>query len=101
MPITSFQDLRIWREGYALVLEIYAVTAEFPSHERFGLVSQMRRAAVSVPSNISEGFCRTWREQIRFLAIAKGSIQEITCQCMIAKDLGFIDPERAATLITR
>jgi four helix bundle protein len=58
MPINSYQDLRIWREGYALVLEIYSVTSEFPNDERFGLTSQMRRAAVSVPSNISEGFGR-------------------------------------------
>ena len=101
MPIHSYRDLRIWREGYALVMEIYSVTSVFPSDERFGLISQMRRAAVSVPSNIAEGFGRTWRERVHFLTVARGSIHEITCQCMIAKDLNFLRSEKAVALIAR
>ncbi len=101
MPILSFKDLRIWQEGYALMLDIYALTKEFPSAERFGLVAQLRRAAVSVPSNIAEGFGRTLREEVRYLAIARGSVQELICQCMIAKDLNYVTKDNIDQMLVR
>lgn len=101
MPIHSFKDLRIWRESHALALQIYAVTSEFPSDERFGLISQLRRAAISVPSNIAEGFSRSPKEYANFLSIARGSAREIICQSLIAKDLGFLDEQRALEITTR
>lgn len=101
MPINSFKDLRIWQEGYALSLQIYAVTKEFPRDERYGLITQMRRAAVSVPSNIAEGFSRSPKEYAHFLSIACGSSRELHCQCLIAKDLGYLAMEHAQKLVVR
>ncbi|MBO9662084.1 MAG: four helix bundle protein [Dokdonella sp.] len=74
-----------------MVREIYRTTAEFPEYERFGLISQMRRAAVSVPSNIAEGAARGGRtELVRFLTIARGSLAELDTQLWIARDLNFL-----------
>lgn len=74
-----------------LVREVYRITAEFPEAERFGLVTQLRRAAVSVPSNIAEGAARGGRvELVRFLIIARGSLAEIDTQVWIARDLGYL-----------
>ncbi|HTM68747.1 MAG TPA: four helix bundle protein [Candidatus Binatia bacterium] len=101
MSINTYKELRIWDTAYRLALEIYAVTAHFPSHEKFGLISQMRRAAVSVPSNIAEGFSRLPKEQVRFLTIAKGSIFELTCQCMMAADLSYCERNTMAYVIDR
>ncbi|HSD12399.1 MAG TPA: four helix bundle protein [Patescibacteria group bacterium] len=101
MPIHSFKDLRIWREAHVLALQIYAVTREFPSDERFGLISQLRRAAISVPSNIAEGFSRSPKEYANFLSIAGGSAREIICQCLIAKELGFMNAAESENLATR
>lgn len=75
---SSFRDLEVWREAHQLVLMIYAATKTFPSPEQFGLVSQMRRAAVSVPANIVEGFKRrSWQEKVRFYNIAEASLEEL------------------------
>ncbi|WP_347260538.1 four helix bundle protein [Rudaea sp.] len=85
-------DLDVWKDAMRLVREIYRATTEFPEHERFGLTSQMRRAAVSVPSNIAEGAARGGRtELVRFLTIARGSLAELDTQLWIARDLGFLD----------
>jgi len=77
-----------------LVRETYGITQSFPAEERFGLVSQMRRAAVSIPSNLAEGAARdTRREFAHFVSIARGSISELETQMLIAFDLGYIDRE--------
>lgn len=89
--IKSFTDLDTWRESHKLVLDIYKITNNFPRHEIFGLVSQMRRSAVSITSNVAEGFSRqTSKEKIQFYYIAQGSVTELQNQLLIARDVGFI-----------
>lgn len=84
-------DLIVWQEAMALVKEIYKVTADFPKDEIYALTSQMRRAAVSVPSNIAEGAARTGdKEFLQFLSIARGSLSELETQILIAHDLGYL-----------
>ena len=81
--------LEVWQDGMLLVEHIYRLTASFPSDERFGLTFQIRRAAVSVPSNIAEGAARRSRaEYVQFLSIARGSLSELETQALIAKRLG-------------
>lgn len=97
-----------WREAMRLVKNIYSITQTFPKEELFGIVSQMRRAAVSVPSNIAEGAARTSRKEFaQFLNIAKGSISELETQLLISEDLGYLKSrevfgllERVAKLVT-
>ena len=84
-------ELKAWQEAMELVKEIYRVTRDFPKEEIYGLVSQMRRAAVSIPSNIGEGAARGGdREFIQFLIIARGSLSELETQLLISKDLGYM-----------
>ena len=91
MPtIQKFEDLEVWQEARELVKLIYALIAQFPKHETFGLASQMKRAAISVMSNIAEGFERgSNAEFIQFLYIARGSCGELRSQCYIALDLEY------------
>lgn len=90
--IKSFTDLNAWREGHKLVLMIYDITKLFPEDERFGLVSQMRRCAVSITSNIAEGFSRKGnKEKIQFYYIAAGSITELQNQLLISRDINILD----------
>lgn len=87
----SFKDLEVWNRGIDLVEDVYSLTAKFPANEQFGLVSQMRRAAVSIPSNIAEGQGRkNAKEFIQFLYIAKGSLAEIETQLIICERLKFV-----------
>lgn len=90
-----YQDtnkLIVWQKSHELVLKIYEITKSFPREEQFGLTSQIRRAAVSVPSNIVEGKARGYnKEYIRFLLIARGSLEETKYQLLLAKDLKYID----------
>jgi four helix bundle protein len=98
--VDGFEDLVVWQRAMLLVRSIYKLTSSFPLDERFGLVSQMRRAAVSVPSNIAEGHARhTTREYIRFVSDAEGSLAELSTQVRIAADLGYCDDsQRSITL---
>jgi four helix bundle protein len=85
-------DLRAWQDAMALVDSVYRLTAGFPDEERFGLVAQMRRAAVSVPSNIAEGAARgTKKEFARFLYVARGSLSELDTRVRVACNLKFCD----------
>jgi four helix bundle protein len=85
----------VWKEGHQLVIEIYRCTKNFPKDEQFGLISQMRRAAVSVTSNIAEGYGRKGKaEKIQFYYIARGSLTELENQLMIARDVGYIESEK-------
>ncbi len=84
-------DLQVWQEGMSLAKDIYAATASFPKEEAFGLTSQMRRSAVSVPSNIAEGAARGGKKEfLQFLVISRGSLLELETQIILAKDLGFV-----------
>jgi four helix bundle protein len=92
--ITSFTDLNAWKHGHKLVLKIYEITEQFPQKEVFGLTSQMRRAAVSITSNIAEGFSRnTSKDKVQFYSIAQGSLTELQNQLLIARDIGYIKEE--------
>lgn len=88
----THKDLQIWQQGIDLVEVIYQKTGTFPSSEQFGLTSQMRRAAVSIPSNIAEGAARQGeKEYVQFLYIALGSLAELETQAIIAKRLGYFE----------
>ena len=90
--IKDFTDLVTWQKSHRLVLSIYAIIKKFPDSERFALTSQMVRAAISITSNIAEGFGRnTAKDKIQFYSIAKGSVFELRSQMFIARDLGYID----------
>jgi len=89
--INSFRDLIAWQESHKLVLEIYKETKNFPNEEIFGLTNQIRRASVSITSNISEGFNRiSLKEKLQFYYIALGSLAEVQNQLLIAKDVDYI-----------
>ena len=93
----SYKDLVVWRKGIALAKVIYRLTLAFPSAETFGLVAQMRRAAVSIPSNIAEGQARhTTGEFIQFISHAEGSVAELDTQLIISTELKFCDSATAA-----
>jgi four helix bundle protein len=96
----SFCDLRVWRDGMNLAIEVYRQTAEFPKHELFGLTQQMRRAAVSVPSNIAEGKGRWSAKEFRqFLFNARGSLLELQTQIMIAQELEYLSEEQGQSTL--
>lgn len=86
----SFKDLIVWQKSHELVIEIYKITKLFPQEEKFGLVSQMRRAAVSVPANIAEGFIkRSIRDKSSFYNIAQGSLEELKYYLILSEYLGY------------
>ena len=90
----THKDLRVWQQSIEMVTSIYKMTKAFPKDELFGLVSQMRRAAVSVPSNIAEGYARgTDKEKLHFLRISSGSMSEIETQLILSLNLGYIGQE--------
>lgn len=95
----GFEDLFVWQKSMSLVTNVYSLTRSFPSDERFGLTSQMRRAAVSIPSNIAEGHARhTTKEYVLFVSHAEGSTAELQTQLRIAIDLGYCVPEVAGVV---
>jgi four helix bundle protein len=96
---SSFQDLRVWQESMDLAVAIYHATSSFPRHETYGLISQMRRAAVSVPSNIAEGKGhRSDPEFVRFLFHARGSLLELQTQLLIARRIEYLSAAKAEEL---
>ena len=89
--IKSFTGLTAWQEAHKLVLEIYKITKIFPKEEMFGLINQLRRAAVSITSNIAEGFSRnSYREKLQFYYLALGSLTEVQNQILVARDITYI-----------
>ncbi len=89
--IKTFKDLNAWKEGHSLVIQIYKISQKFPKEEQFGLTNQIRRAAVSITSNIAEGFSRrSYKEKSQFYSMALGSLTELENQLTIAKDINYI-----------
>jgi len=87
----KFQDLEVWQKGHKLVLAIYKITQAFPGEEKFGLVSQMRRAGVSIAANIAEGFKkRGIKDKSNFYNIAQGSLEELRYYLILSKDLAYL-----------
>lgn len=97
--IITFTDLNVWKEAHTLVLLIYRDTKTFPKEELYSLVDQLRRAAISVTSNIAEGFGRNgYKEKIQFYYLASGSLAELRNQLIIARDLNYIATQKYAEL---
>lgn len=91
MPIHSFKDLDAWKIGQKVTLAIYKVSKDFPAAEQFALTTQIRRASISITSNIAEGFGRsTGKDKAHFYTIAKGSLLEVQSQLQVAFDLGYV-----------
>src|ERR1022692_2758063 len=98
----SYRDLIAWRKAMDLVTDVYGVTQAFPRNELYGLTNQLRRAAVSVPSNIAEGQARFSRKEFHhFLSQARGSLAEIETQLTIAENLGYVDPNQTRSLLDK
>lgn len=101
-PIKSFMDLKAWQEGHKLVLDIYRITEFFPKNEQYGLVSQMRRAAVSITSNVAEGFSRdSFSDKSHFYIMAHGSLTELQNQILVAKDVKHIGKSESDILFVQ
>jgi four helix bundle protein len=99
--LKSYKDLIGYQKGYSLSLEIYKVTKDYPQDERFGLISQMRRSAVSIPCNIAEGYSRkNIKEYLQFLYVAYGSCSELETLISLSQDLGLLNIEKYAKLNT-
>ncbi|HZV69755.1 MAG TPA: four helix bundle protein [Saprospiraceae bacterium] len=99
MKTYSFEKLDVWQETKKLAVKIYRITREFPKDERFGLISQMRRAGISISSNIAEGTSRySGKDQVRFYEIAYGSLMELLNQLIISCDLEFLKEENLEVL---
>ena len=97
--LKSYRDLKVWQKAYQLCLDVYKKTADFPNEEKYGLISQIKRAAISVVSNIAEGYGRkTTPEYIQFLYVAYGSICELETQILLSGDLGFMSSEHLETI---
>ena len=88
--MANYRELKVWQFGIEIAKDVYRLTSDFPAEERFGLVTQMRRSAVSISSNIAEGHARnSTQEMIRFCSIALGSVAELETQLVIARELNF------------
>ena len=97
--IKSFTDLNAWKEAHKLVLLIYNLTKKIPKEEQFGLINQIRRAIISVTSNIAEGFSRgSYKEKSQFYSMALGSLTEVQNQLLISRDLGYVSESEFKTL---
>jgi four helix bundle protein len=102
MAVKTYRDLVVWRKAVDLVEQVYRSTSEFPRQELYALTTQMRRAAISIPSNIAEGQGRqTTKDFLHFLAIARGSSRELETQCIIAQRLGYTNQSQTSEVLAR
>lgn len=102
IPIKSYQDLRVWRKGMDIAVEAYKLTATFPKDELFGLSSQIRRSATSIPANIAEGFGRGSSGSFaHFLGIAQGSLKELETHVILAHRVGLLSSELEASMLNQ
>lgn len=100
--IRSFRDLQVWKKEIEIVKDVYGTTRSFPRYEVFGLSSQMQRSAVSIPSNVAEGFNRVHHKEYRhFLYVALGSCAELETQAEIAAELKYLAPDKKAVLLEK
>jgi four helix bundle protein len=100
--LRNFKELHVWQKAYQLCLEVYNVSKNFPPEDKFGLTSQMRRAAISIPSNIAEGYGRkTIPDYVRCLYIAYGSTCELETQTLLSGDLNYLDETKQNLLIEK
>ena len=100
--IRTHRDLDVWKEGIELVVKVYEIAQKFPNEERYGLVDQIKRSAISIPSNIAEGAARnSKREFLQFLHISLGSISELETQLIIANRRGFLNNDEIFSLIEK
>ncbi len=98
----DFKDLKVWQKAHLLVLEVYKASANYPKEEIYGLTSQIRRSAISIPSNIAEGRGRSVDGDLRrFMQIALGSAAELEYQIILSKDLNYLTPASTADLLNR
>jgi four helix bundle protein len=97
--VNNFKDLKIWKVAIELVKKVYLISSELPKEETYGLTSQMRRSAISIPSNVAEGFRRQHNNEFKqFLYISLGSCAELETQMIIAEELGYIDKDQTSKL---
>src|SRR5213592_4591037 len=99
-PVLSYRDLRVWQQAMDLVEATYRATKQFPAAERYGLVTQLRRAAVSVASNIAEGHARSLGDYLRHLLVSNGSLTEIETQLLLSARLGFLSGELRSNCVS-
>jgi len=99
-PSKTFEDLLVWQKAHQFVLDIYRLTKTFPKDETYGLVSQLRRAAVSIPANIAEGFRKRGKaDKVRFFNIAQGSLEEVRYYLILTRDLKYGDVKQLTILL--
>ncbi|MFC1818272.1 four helix bundle protein [Thermodesulfobacteriota bacterium] len=100
--LKNFKELKVWEKAYQLCLDLYKATAEFPNEEKYGLSSQMRRSAISIPSNIAEGYGRkTIPDYVRCLYIAYGSTCELETQTLLSGDLSYLNKADQSSLLEK
>ncbi|MCA9406111.1 MAG: four helix bundle protein [Candidatus Omnitrophica bacterium] len=99
MESKGFEQLKVWQKAHSLTLKIYQVTRSFPKEEQFGLISQIKRACISVCANIAEGQSKTRKDFLRFLDISLASLQETKYYLILSKDLAILDSEKFRDLI--
>ncbi|MFC1818269.1 four helix bundle protein [Thermodesulfobacteriota bacterium] len=100
--LKNFKELKVWEKAYQLCLDLYKATAEFPNEEKYGLSSQMRRSAISIPSNIAEGYGRkTIPDYVRCLYIAYGSTCELETQTLLSGDLNYLNKADQSSLLEK
>ena len=99
VDVKSYKELEIWKKAMDLTVEVYKITGSFPPQEKFGLISQMQRAATSIPANIAEGWGRgTTKEYVRFLRVARASLMELETHLILAQRLGYLPKDNLQPL---
>jgi four helix bundle protein len=99
LKMQDFKKLAVWQKSHTFTVNLYKITSNFPIEEKYGLTNQIRRASISIESNIAEGCGRNGNKELtRFLYIAKGSALEVECQILIARDLGYLSKEKSDLL---